>query len=429
MKNSALSGQLPLNFYQELWKQSLLAIGRTAPNPPVAAIITYQNQIIASGATEPPGLRHAEIVALDEIDHQIHKYPNHLCLYVTLEPCSTYGRTKPCVLRINHYQDRIEKIFLENFDPYLNKTGIKYLIEKGFDVKVQSFFKKPHFALEPFFSVIKQKRPIYHIKVATMPDGLMGVSNKSISITGKLGKFITMLMRAKVDAVIVGPGTTSIDLPSLDLREINLDDEELAIVEKSMDYLNKNTQLLYNDYPKVYYDEFLRGLILFYKDIYKNFQYFNYQPKRILILGRYFSNFINFFKKQKQLTENTDQPFYFLIQEKYKNDYPLEKLDKENIRIFPNLDSENFFSELNQFLIEIDVHRALIESGERFFSVSFPHLTKNDKIYWIENTSFEENQSEELPLSERKHWFISNYDLILKDKFSLGHLNLYALTV
>ena len=428
MKNSALSGQLPLNFYQELWKQSLLAIGRTAPNPPVAAILTYQNEIIASGATEPPGQRHAEIVALDELD-QTRAYPNNLCLYVTLEPCSTYGRTKPCVIRINHYQDRIKKIFVENFDPYLNKTGVKYLIEKGFDVEVQSFFKKPHFALEPFFSVIKQNRPMYYIKIATMPDGLMGVSNKSISITGKLGKFITMLMRAKVDAVIVGPGTTSIDLPSLDLREISLDGEELAILEKTIDYLNNKTQLLYNNYPNVYYDEFLRGIILFYKDIYQNFQYFNYQPKRIFILGRYFGDFINLFNKQKEITAKTNQPFYFLIQEKYKNDYPLEKLEKENIKFFSSLDSENFFSELNQFLIEIDVHRVLIESGERLFSILFPYLTKSDKIYWIENTSFDENQLKELSQSERKYWFFSNYDLILKDKFSLGHLNLYALTV
>ncbi|GIX41403.1 MAG: hypothetical protein KatS3mg129_1136 [Leptospiraceae bacterium] len=326
MKNSESDDLLPHEFYLELWKQSLLAIGRTSPNPPVASIITDKNSILSSGATEPPGKRHAEIVALDELDKISINPDKKLNLYVTLEPCSTYGRTKPCVLRIKNYKNKIKKIFIENYDPYLNKTGVKYLLENDFEIQKIEIFKKPHFALEPFFSVINKKKPVYYIKIATDKNGFIGINQKSISITGKLGKIITMLFRAKVDAVIVGPGTTAIDRPSLNIRNIewlDLFSQELKLTQEE---LLKQTKFLRNFDSTVYYDEFLRGLFIFYNDILKVLENFNYQPKRIFILGRNFENFMQFYFKQKEITENTGQKFYLIIQKRYKEQFPLKDI-------------------------------------------------------------------------------------------------------
>jgi diaminohydroxyphosphoribosylaminopyrimidine deaminase/5-amino-6-(5-phosphoribosylamino)uracil reductase len=430
MKNSDLRGQLPLNIYYELWKQSIIAIGRTAPNPPVSCVIAEKDTIISSGATEPPGQRHAEIVAFDFFDSLKLKGIKNLSLYVTLEPCSTYGRTGPCVLRIRNYKNIIKNIFIENFDPNLNKSGIKFLLENDLDVNFINIFKKPHFALEPFFSVIKRKRPIYYIKVATDNYGLIGINKKSISITGELGKIITMLLRSKVDAVIVGPGTVAIDKPSLDFRKIDLNIMHNEEILHNIEFLKEQTNFLYYYNSSIFYDEFIRGIILFYEDILKETQHFNYQPKRIFILGHYFKDFFSFYKKQIEITEKTNQTFYFLIQNSYIKQYPLQEIHKDNIRIIPDVKDKNFFEELNRFLIDINVHRILLETGANLFKTFYHFLTSEDHIYWIENqTKFLNEELKNIPIQDKRYWFFSQYNLVLKDKIKLKNLNIFSLSV
>lgn len=155
------SKNLPFNLYLKLWQLSIEAIGRTSPNPAVACILKKGDKLLSYGATEPAGLRHAEIVALDNF---IKKYKNQssnfydqIELIVTLEPCSTYGRTLPCVLKIKNFKKFIKKIIIENYDINLQKSGIYYLIKEDFDLKIQNIFKKPHFALHSFFNVIEKK--------------------------------------------------------------------------------------------------------------------------------------------------------------------------------------------------------------------------------------------------------------------------------
>ena len=101
-KKRALLAQLS----ERLWLESLLAMGRTAPNPPVGCALLATNARgelrVFSGGTERTGMRHAEIVALDRCDSDPGGFrPVHLC--VTLEPCSHYGRTAPCVERLLRY--------------------------------------------------------------------------------------------------------------------------------------------------------------------------------------------------------------------------------------------------------------------------------------------------------------------------------------
>lgn len=155
--------KLPYDWYLKLWKLSMVAIGRTSPNPAVATLLTNDKKILSFGATEPVGKRHSEVVA---IEHFYKKYKTNLNIFnnqiyfiVTLEPCSTYGRTLPCTLKIKCFKEFIKKVIIENLDINLNKSGLLYLINEGFDVEVKPIFKKPHFALHSFESFIKKKSP------------------------------------------------------------------------------------------------------------------------------------------------------------------------------------------------------------------------------------------------------------------------------
>ncbi|MFN3603181.1 MAG: hypothetical protein ACK4UJ_00560 [Leptonema sp. (in: bacteria)] len=152
---------LPFEWYTKLWQLSIEAIGRTSPNPAVACIITKGKKILAYGATEPLGQRHSEVVAIDSFlslyKDQLENFKNQIYLIVTLEPCSTYGKTPPCTLKIKTLKPYIKTIIVENYDINLNKSGFYYLINEGFDIKKKEIFRKPHFALHSFYNVVKKK--------------------------------------------------------------------------------------------------------------------------------------------------------------------------------------------------------------------------------------------------------------------------------
>ncbi len=155
------SKKLPYEWYLKLWELSMVAIGRTSPNPAVATILTNNKTILSFGATEPAGKRHSEVVAIEDF-YKKHKenldsFINQIDMIVTLEPCSTYGKTPPCTLKIKYFKEFIKKIIIENLDIHLNKSGIFYLINEGFDVQIQPIFKQPHFALYSFISFVKKK--------------------------------------------------------------------------------------------------------------------------------------------------------------------------------------------------------------------------------------------------------------------------------
>ncbi len=397
--------------YRELWKQSIISIGRTSPNPAVACVLTDDKyNIIASGSTEAPGNRHAEIVALDQFD-KLKVKPQNIYVFVTLEPCSTYGRTPPCTLRIKNYKNIIKKIYIENLDLTLKNSGINSLSESGIQTERISIFNLPHFALSSFNSIVLNQRPQYFLKVTTDESGIMGSTEKKIQITGKEGSIFTMILRAKCDAVIVGPGTVRIDLPRLDVRwddsKINYTFEDLykkSIIQKKQDE---------------YFDEFLRGIFLFYKEILEETKFYDYQPYRIFILGKYFPEFLNFYQKQIEITKQTKKPFYFFVQEKYSGEYNLNLVQKEYLQIIPNMENPNFFQFLNRFLHSLGVQKVLIESGKKMFDFFVKFLNSEDRIYYVK---LKKNINVENPVKIN----LNSYSLKKIDFINLENICVYS---
>lgn len=420
MKDSTRESEVPERVYYELWKESIKSLGRTLDNPSVACVITRNGEILSGGATEPPGLRHAEIVALEKLSSLPEELLNNLIMYVTLEPCSTYGRTPPCVLAIKNFKDIIKKIYIENLDPHLGKTGMDTLIRLGFDVEMVEIFYKPHFALHSFLQSVEKKRPQYILKVATDKNYFLG-TEYPVDITGSVGKTLTMLFRAKVDAVLTGPNTTITDMPSLNLRE-----EEIRTYEirEDRDFLFWQTDFLRKN--RVPYDEFLRGTVIFAEEITGEFRFFSYQPFRVFLAGRNFRNIGEFVKKQEKITEITQKEYFILVPFSVKEELAGKNIPEERFIVVPDLRDSSFFPRLHEFFHSLGVQKVLVESGAGLFQLFFPELNIYDKIYWIENQN--EIHIPEGESFQKKYWFYSRYPLLLRDKIFIGSLRIYSLS-
>lgn len=224
---------------------------------------------------------------------------------------------------------------------------------------------------------------------------------------------------------MVGPGTTAVDQPNLSFRFAQFDVDTLNDFYKYKKFLLKQTKFFY-ELEKNYYDEFLRGILIFHQDIISSTKVFNYQPLRIFILGRYFKNFPNFYKKQLQITNQTNQKFFFLIQHQYKKIYKKFLETKENCLVCPNIQEENFFSFLNAFLVQHNVQKVLLETGLRFFDFVFPYLEKEDFIYLVEKQNCLKQYKKEIS-KEYLFWDKTQYNLVLQDMIHLEDLNIYSL--
>lgn len=192
---------------------ALKAKGKTSPNPLVGAVVVKNNQIIAKGYHERAGLDHAEIVALDEAG----KNAKGATLYVTLEPCTHFGRTPPCVDRI--IKSGIKEVIVGMLDPNPLNNGKGINILKQHKIKVQVGFleEKLRKMNEVFIKYITQKIPFITVKVAQSLDGKIATRRgDSKWITSDRSLNYAHRLRANYDAIMVGVNTILRDNPKLD---------------------------------------------------------------------------------------------------------------------------------------------------------------------------------------------------------------------
>ncbi len=228
-----------------------------------------------------------------------------------------------------------------------------------------------------------------------------------------------------MDAVIVGPGTTAIDQPNLSFDFDSFDLKYLEVFSRYKKLLLKQTKFFY-ELDKNFYDEFLRGMLIFYREIVLSTKFFNYQPVRIFILGRYFKNFKNFYKKQMEITKRTQQKFFFLVQNKYKQFYQDFLEMKDTIIECPDIQKKQFFSFLNEFLVQQNIQKVLIETGARFFYQIYPYLEKEDPIYLIQKQNIFLSYQKEI-IKKYLFWDQSEYHFVLKDSILLEDFIIYSL--
>ena len=192
--------------------------GKTAPNPMVGCVIVKNERIIGEGYHEEYGENHAEVNAFKNCSEA----PEGADLYVTLEPCSIYGKTPPCIDRI--IENGIKNVFIgtKDLNPDINGNGIEKLRNAHITVFDGILEKECYDLNVGFFKLIKTGMPWVIVKIAQSNNGFMGIdSNSSVWITGNDTKINTHSLRSTVDGIMVGRKTAEIDNPKLTVREVN----------------------------------------------------------------------------------------------------------------------------------------------------------------------------------------------------------------
>jgi diaminohydroxyphosphoribosylaminopyrimidine deaminase/5-amino-6-(5-phosphoribosylamino)uracil reductase len=201
-------------YYMELAiKLAVQAKGMTSPNPQVGAVVVKNGRIIGRGYHKKAGLSHAEIVALDEAG----KAAAGAVLYTTLEPCTHFGRTPPCVHRI--IASRLRQVVVGTVDPNPanNGRGIRMLREAGIKVTVGVLEERLKRLNEVFIKYIVERLPFVTVKVAQSLDGKIATATgDSQWITSDRSRRFSHRMRRDYDAIMVGVNTVLRDNPKLD---------------------------------------------------------------------------------------------------------------------------------------------------------------------------------------------------------------------
>lgn len=186
------------------------------PNPWVGAVVVAADGRRWTGATEAPGLRHAEVVALDAAGAGA----RGATLVTTLEPCCTTGRTGPCTEAIVRAGVARVVVGTEDPDPGVRGRGIAALRDAGVAVDVGARTTEVEQQLAPYLHHRRTGRPFVVLKMACTADGRTAAADGSSRwITGPDARRRVHQLRAESDAVLVGAGTVRADDPVLTVRD------------------------------------------------------------------------------------------------------------------------------------------------------------------------------------------------------------------
>ncbi len=190
-------------------------IGETAPNPTVGCVIVKDGVILAQGRTAKGGRPHAEAVAISKAKGKT----KGSTIYVTLEPCSHYGKTPPCAESIIKAKPAEVVVACLDPDKRVNGSGIKMLIEAGIKVTLGIGEDEAQDINRGFITRTRTKLPFVTLKAAMASDGkyLQG-KGKPQWVTGELSRNYVHLLRSRADCLITGTGTIIADKPKLDVR-------------------------------------------------------------------------------------------------------------------------------------------------------------------------------------------------------------------
>src|SRR5438105_8389138 len=197
-------------------REATKSLGQTSPNPAVGAILVVGNRIVARGRHREAGKPHAEIECLRNLRGTV---PRNATLYVTLEPCSTKGRTGACTDQI--IQAGVKSVVIGATDPNAQDRGrgIETVCEAGIDVRTGVLAEECAVLNEAFNKWIATGIPFVIAKCGMSLDGrLTRPKKESRWLTSVTARRHAQKLRAQTDAILVGADTVRIDNPRLTVR-------------------------------------------------------------------------------------------------------------------------------------------------------------------------------------------------------------------
>jgi diaminohydroxyphosphoribosylaminopyrimidine deaminase/5-amino-6-(5-phosphoribosylamino)uracil reductase len=193
--------------------------GWVNPNPMVGAVLVKDGKILGEGFHEFFGGPHAEVNAVNTVNEENIPAIQGSTLYVTLEPCSHFGKTPPCVDLI--IEKKIGSVIIGMIDPnpIVAGSSVKKLIENGIEVETGLLEKEIIKLNEVFIKYIQTGLPFVVLKTAMTLDGKIAtVTNASRWITGDKSRKIVHRLRQQLSSVMVGVNTVITDDPLLNIR-------------------------------------------------------------------------------------------------------------------------------------------------------------------------------------------------------------------
>lgn len=192
---------------------------RVSPNPMVGAVIVHNGKIIGEGYHAKCGCAHAEVNAIHSVkDESLLKEST---IYVSLEPCSHYGKTPPCADLI--IQKGIPNVVIGCQDPFSKVAGrgIQKLKDAGITVKVGVLEKECRMLIKRFITFNTLHRPYIILKWAESSDGFIDIERtegEPVVLSNPLTSMLVHKLRSEVDGIMVGTNTALLDNPSLNTR-------------------------------------------------------------------------------------------------------------------------------------------------------------------------------------------------------------------
>ena len=196
------------------------------PNPMVGAVIvatrpsaiSHQPSIIGEGYHVRCGQGHAEVNAFASVRPEDEPLLKDATIYVSLEPCSHYGKTPPCADLI--IKKGVRRVVVGTIDPFaeVQGRGISKLQDAGIDVTVGVLEKECQWLNRRFFTYHSKHRPYIILKWAQTANGFIDDHGKALQISNEQTQMLSHQLRAEEDAILVGHTTDARERPQLTVR-------------------------------------------------------------------------------------------------------------------------------------------------------------------------------------------------------------------
>jgi len=221
---------------------AMLGLGTVSPNPMVGAVIVCDDRIIGEGYHKKFGEAHAEVIAIQNVFAvftDAEKRLKRSTIYVSMEPCSHYGKTPPCADLI--ISNNIPKVIIGCRDPFyeVDGKGIEKLKDAGIEV-IEGIMESECLELNKrFYTRVQKQRPYIILKWAQSRDGFFApFDGEQKWITSSPSKQLVHRWRSEEDAILIGKRTAENDNPQLNVREWKGTDPIRVIVDRNLELPN-----------------------------------------------------------------------------------------------------------------------------------------------------------------------------------------------
>ena len=204
------------------------------PNPMVGAmIVSADGRIIGEGYHVRGGEGHAEVNAFASVRSEDERLLSGATMYVSLEPCSHYGKTPPCADLI--IKKGVRRVVVGCIDEFaeVQGRGIQKLRDAGITVEVGVLEKECKELNRRFFTFHRDKRPYIILKWAQTANGFIDDHFKPVQISNDFTKMLSHKLRAEEDAILVGRVTEERDHPQLTVRDWRGPDPKRLVIDRS----------------------------------------------------------------------------------------------------------------------------------------------------------------------------------------------------